>query len=170
MPPTRIDSYHFSPDTAEFLRLLHEHGVRYLIIGGEAVIFHGHVRLTGDVGFFFDGSGENARRLFNALAQFWTGAIPGIAASEELSREGLILQFGRPPNRIDLVNRIDGVAFADAWATKTEARLAGQVGEIPIYYLGLDALIRNKAAVGRPRDLEDLEYLKRAARPKRADR
>lgn len=49
MPPPRIDGEHFAPDTRLFIGLLHEYAVRYLIVDGEAVIFHGHARLTGDV-------------------------------------------------------------------------------------------------------------------------
>lgn len=54
MSRTRLDATHFSPDTRAFIELLNTHGVRYMIVGGEAVIFHGHARLTGDVDFFFD--------------------------------------------------------------------------------------------------------------------
>lgn len=49
MPPQKIEAAHFSPDTREFITLLHQHAVRYVIVGGEAVIFHGYARLTGDV-------------------------------------------------------------------------------------------------------------------------
>ena len=89
---------------------------RYLIVGGEAVIFHGYPRVTGDVDFFYENTPANTRRLFNALLDFWEGRIPGIAAPEELRKLGIILQFGRPPHRIDLMNRIDGVSFSEAWA------------------------------------------------------
>ncbi len=68
---------HFSDDTNEFLFFLYKHRVRYLIIGGEAVIFYGHIRLTGDIGFFYDPTKENAEKLFKALCEFWDGQIPG---------------------------------------------------------------------------------------------
>lgn len=163
MPGHRVDASHFSNDTADFLRLLHEHRVRYLIGGGEAVVFHGHARLTGDVDLFFDRTDENARALFATLVEFWGGAVPGVARSDELLEEGLILQFGRPPNRIDLLSTIGGISFEDAWRGRAEALLAGGQGDVPIHYLGLDALIRTKEAAGRPRDLEDMKFLRRAA-------
>jgi hypothetical protein len=115
MASVRITATHFSPDTAEFIRLLHRHSVRYLVVSGEAVIFCGHARLTGDVDFFFDGSGENAKALFGALMEFWAGEIPGIRSVQELLEPGLVVQFGTPPNRIDLLNAIDGVSFGEAW-------------------------------------------------------
>ena len=157
MPPVRISSDHFSPDISDFIRLLHLHGVRYLIVGGEAVILHGHSRLTGDVDFFFRGDAENAGRLYTVLEEFWDGDVPGLEGGAELSEEGLIVQFGQPPNRIDLINSIEGVAFDDAWAGRVEAVLEG--ADTPVPYIGLTELAENKRAAGRPKDLDDLEFL-----------
>ena len=159
MPSPRIAADHFSPDIQEFLRLLHQHEVHYVITGGEAVIYHGHARLTGDVDFFYDQGEENARKLYDALNEFWDGDIPDVETSSELTQPGLILQFGRPPNRIDLINQIDGVGFGEAWDTRITVTLAGETGDVPVYYLALAALTANKKAAGRPKDLQDIEYL-----------
>jgi len=129
--------------------LLHKHRVRYLIVGGEAVIYYGYARLTGDV-------------------DFWGGSIPEIADWGELMEEGVIIQFGRPPHRLDLVNRIDGVSFQAAWPARHIACLKSQGARIPVLYMGLPDLIRNKQAAGRPKDLQDLQYLRAAARGNRA--
>lgn len=162
MPPDRIDARHFSPDTREFLRLLHLHEVRYLIVGGEATIYYGHARLTGDVDFFYDPAPDNAKRLFEALDEFWDGAIPGLEGANDLMKPGMVIQFGRPPNRIDLINRIEEVGFQDAWQTRREAILSVRERDVPVYYLGLASLVRNKQAVGRPKDLADLVFLRGA--------
>jgi Nucleotidyltransferase of unknown function (DUF6036) len=164
--PELIDSSSFSPDIREFLRLLHVHDVRYLIVGGEAVIFYGHARLTGDVDFFYDVDVDNARRVFAALDEFWEGSVPGLTSPEELAAPGLIVQFGVPPNRIDLMSRIDGVAFDEAWPARAVVSLevGGQI--VPVNYVGIDALIRNKRAAARPKDLDDLPYLTEALRSK----
>ena len=111
---SRILTVAFSEDILEFLRLLARNRVRYLIVGGEAVIYHGYPRVTGDVDFFYENTALNIHRLFNALSVFWNGRIPGIKSPEELREDGLILQFGRAPHRIDLMNRIDGVKFKEA--------------------------------------------------------
>ncbi|MGE0440262.1 MAG: hypothetical protein AB7S39_07195 [Gemmatimonadales bacterium] len=132
-----------------------------MIAGGEAVIFHGHARLTGDVDFFFDRDPRNTRRLFAALREFWGGEAPGIASAADLEQAGLVLQYGVPPNRIDLLNDIDGVSFGEAWAGRVEAVTAGDSGDVALPYLGRTELIRNKEASGRPRDLDDLSYLRR---------
>ena len=113
-----IASSHFSTDIAEFIESLYRFNVRYLLVGGEAVIFYGHARLTGDVDFFFENTEENAY----ALLEFWKGSIPEIESASELREPGLILQFGVPPDRIDLMNRISGVNFLDAWANRVEQK------------------------------------------------
>ena len=79
----------FSPDTVAFLQLLASHRVRYLIVGGEAVIFHGYPRVTGDVNFFYDNSALNAARLFRALEEFWAcGTHPSCAGAVLFSSSG----------------------------------------------------------------------------------
>jgi len=81
MSQDKLDPTSFSPDIRLFLSLLHEHGVRYVIVGGEAVIFYGYARLTGDIDIFYSCDKENAARLFVALAEFWDDNIPGVASA-----------------------------------------------------------------------------------------
>jgi len=71
-----------------------------------------------------------------------------------------ILQFGVPPHRIDLVNSITDVFFAEAWTSRVEEKIKVGRREWAVYFIGLDALIKNKESVRRPKDLEDLKYLK----------
>ena len=164
MPSKAIDASGFSPDILEFIRLMERHKVRYLIVGGEAVIYHGYPRVTGDVDFYYDSSEGNALRLFSCLLEFWNGRIPGIKAAKELEQQGVIIQFGRPPHRIDLMNAIDGVSFSDAWKSRLRVKLTSPRGTVASCYIGLRALIANKLASGRPKDLEDLGFLQRKLR------
>ncbi len=159
MPEDKIDASSFSPDMCEFLVLLHKHAVKYLIVGGEAVIFYGYARLTGDIDFYYERSLENVGKLFDALLEFWAGSVPGLEKAEELLEPGLILQFGVPPNRIDLINQISGVEFAEAWPSRKTVSLVGQA-PVTIHYLGLRSLIQNKGASGRAKDLDDVEHLR----------
>lgn len=161
MPPIGIDSSHFSPDTRAFLESLAAKEVQYLIVGGEAVILHGHVRLTGDVDFFFARDRENLNRLFSALEEFWAGDIPGVESPDDLAPKGIVIQFGQPPNRIDLVNDIDGVSFDEAWPGRVDAVIQTENGQVLLTFIGLEALVKNKRASGRPKDLDDLAYLTR---------
>jgi predicted nucleotidyltransferase len=153
---------HFSTDIQDLLFLLDKHQVRYVIVGGEAVIYHGHARLTGDVDIFYESLPENVNALFAALMEFWENSIPGLGHPDELLEPGLILQFGVPPNRIDLINRIENVSFMDAWNGKVSEEMTIRRRTVVVHFIGLDQLIRNKEALDRPKDLEDLKYLKRA--------
>jgi predicted nucleotidyltransferase len=144
-----VKASHFSRDIQEILTLLAKHQVKYLIVGGEAVIYYGHVRLTGDVDLFYEASPANAAKLYEALDEFWQGDIPGVDSSEELLEPGIILQFGAPPNRLDLLNTIDAVSFQEAWPNKTTVSVQIEDSTIPVYFIGLNDLIRNKEALGR---------------------
>jgi hypothetical protein len=160
----------FSKDILTFLRLLATKKVRYLIVGGEAVIYHGYPRLTGDIDFFYENTSLNCRRLFRTLLEFWDNRIPGVKSSAELCAKGLILQFGRPPHRIDLMNRIDGVTFRRAWSSRVPVKLKTESGLVPIHYIGLGPLLANKRATGRPKDLDDALSLRPKLRRTRRTR
>ncbi len=157
---------HFSRDTRAFIRLLSHYKVRFLIVGGEAVIYHGLARGTGDVDFFFEPSKTNAGRMFQALREFWGGSIPGIDEPEDLREPHAVFQFGLPPNRIDLMNSITGVSFGEAWKTKVMDSFEAGEETVPVPYIGLDALIKNKRSVSRGKDREDLIYLESARKKK----
>lgn len=150
----------FSSDCNEFISILHKHDVKWVIVGGEAVIYYGHIRLTGDVDFFYDHDPQNALRLFNALNEFWDNYIPGAITVDDLKQSGNIIQFGVPPNRIDLISEIEGVSFNEVWENKVTDEITTPIGELRVYYIGLRELIVNKSKVKRPKDLEDLKYLK----------
>lgn len=94
-PMKKINSNLFSPDIREFLSLLYKYNVEYLIIGGQAVIFYGHIRLTGDVDIFYNQDESNAKRLYKALNEFWDNNIPGIRNFNELMEDNLILYILR---------------------------------------------------------------------------
>jgi predicted nucleotidyltransferase len=161
----RIENY--SSDTLDFLLCLYKHKVEYLIVGGEAVIYYGYPRLTGDIDFFYESSTANCNRLFDALMEFWEQDVPGIHAAADLEESGAIFQFGVPPNRIDLINQIDGVTFEQAWdgREKTALEYSGRV--IDIYIIGLDQLIQNKESIKRNKDLDDLKYLRAVQKERR---
>jgi hypothetical protein len=140
-------------DSKEFIELLKSHDVRYLIVGGHAVAYHGYPRTTGDMDFFVEISEENARKLETVLAQFGFGSL-GLTAKDFLE-PGIIIQLGYPPNRIDLVTSISGVTFAQAWQHRISVRIEGLV----MLFVDKQTLLTNKAASGRPRDLADLDAL-----------
>lgn len=156
-----MNAAHFSPDTWAFIQLLDRYGVRYVIVGGEAVIHYGYVRLTGDVDFFYGDDAKNVVQLFAALEDFWDGDVPGFDRADELSVLGQVVQFGRPPNRIDLLNDISGVRFEEAWGSRET--LPADDGTL-VHLISLSLLIANKEASARPKDLDDIAFLRAAAR------
>ncbi|MBN2318445.1 MAG: hypothetical protein JXR49_05180 [Acidobacteria bacterium] len=152
---------YLSKDVREFLALLFQKDVRYLIVGGEAVIYHGYPRLTGDMDIFYDSSAGNAKKLWEALNIFWGGEVPGMKDPEGLSEKGAVFQFGVPPNRIDLLNDLDGISFQSAWRNRVEDELPIQSGRMSVFFIGIDDLIKNKRAVSRHKDRDDLRFLER---------
>jgi predicted nucleotidyltransferase len=98
---------------------------------------------------------ENAERVIRALIKF--GAPMEELAVKDFVTRDLVFQIGIEPNRIDLLTSIDGVDFPEAW----ENRITAEVGGVAVPVLGLADLIRNKQAIGRLRDLADVEELKR---------
>jgi hypothetical protein len=152
---------YFSKDILDFLSRLSEHEVYYLIVGGEAVIYYGYPRFTGDLDIYFECTPENSSRLWKALTAFWGDDVPGLRDPSELLEPGAVIQFGVPPNRLDLINIIDGVSFQSAWENRVTENVTASGGEIKIFFISLDDLIRNKKAVSRNKDLDDLKYLER---------
>jgi hypothetical protein len=159
MSPESLNAAAFSPDVLDFLRSLYAHEVEYLVVGGEAVIYYGYARLTGDIDLFYNPTHANAQRLFAALREFWQGEVPGVGKALELCEPGVIIQFGVPPNRIDLLSSIDGVTFEDAWPNRTEVPIKGGPGGFPVWFIGRLDLMLNKRHSARPKDLDDLRFL-----------
>lgn len=148
-----------SKDFEELFALLNAQGVKGLIVGGYAVTYHTRPRYTKDIDIWIEPTRENVERLLQALDDFGFGNL-GLKA-EDFS-PGRFVQLGQPPNRIDLLTAIKSVAFAEAW----ESRVEDLFGEQRVCFLGKEELIRNKKAVGRPKDREDVRVLKRFTKKK----
>ena len=157
-----MKSSYFSPDALDFIKLLAKYEVRYLIIGGVAVIYHGSTRLTGDIDFLYESTPGNAKKLFLALKEFWRGTIPGIKKEEELIGDDVVVQFGVPPNRIDILTSIVAVEFNNAWENRLVEKITIDDKEYPVYFISLEQLIMNKKTVNRDKDREDLKFLEKA--------
>jgi hypothetical protein len=160
-----MESSFFSDDITEFIQLLAEYEVKYMIVGGGAVIYYGHSRLTGDIDIFYGAETGNTQKLYNALEKFWRGSIPGVTSPNDFIVPGNIIQFGVVPNRIDLLNRIDAVDFNTAWDKKVKDSIEIHNKSFPIYFISIDLLIQNKETVRRYKDLDDLRYLKKVKYP-----
>jgi predicted nucleotidyltransferase len=143
----------FSPDLREFIQSLDTHAVRYLIIGGYAVAFHGEPRYTKDLDVWVELNPENAVRLVAALDEFGFGSLN--LRAEDFLVPDQIIQLGYPPNRIDLLVSLMGVDFATCYAARVEIVMDG----VAVNFIDLENLKKNKLATGRLQDLADLERL-----------
>ena len=136
----------------EFLRLLNDNHVEYLLIGGWAVGLYGHVRATGDIDFWICPTPDNAERVVNALNDF--GLTGPTVTPELVTTEGHI-RFGVPPMRIELLMDVDGVEFDPCF----KRRETMYFDDVPVAVIAVDDLIANKIASGRHKDLADVEEL-----------
>ncbi|MGH9616841.1 MAG: DUF6036 family nucleotidyltransferase [Acidobacteriaceae bacterium] len=146
-------------DLKELLLAFNAQDVKYLVIGGYAVGVHSEPRATKDLDVFIRADEVNSHAVYRALASF--GApLEGFRPSDFNDEQGSAFQIGQPPTRIDILQRIDGINFDEAW----EDRVDGLVeGEIRAPVISRKHLIRNKLAIGRARDLADVEALRDAA-------
>jgi hypothetical protein len=140
-------------DFKEFLQSLNDNHVRYLVVGGYAVAFHGHPRYTKDLDVWIEMAPENASRIVAALDQFGFGSL-GLKAEDFLDADQVV-QLGYPPCRIDLISGLQGVDFDVCYSARVPAVIDG----VSVDFIDLDGLRRNKRATGRPQDLADVENL-----------
>jgi hypothetical protein len=149
-------------DFLDLLSAFNAANVRYLVVGAYAVGVHGRPRATKDLDVWVDATPENAARVIAGLTAF--GApVAGITAAD-FEKPGTGFMMGRPPIRIDILTKIAGVAFDNAWPHRTAADFNG----IPVPVIGLDDLLANKRAAGRDQDLADVSALVRLQRAKRS--
>ena len=142
-----------SSDFEELLKLFNDNGVKYLVVGGHAVMLYAEPRYTKHLEVWIEASEENAGKVFRCLAAF--GAPLAGLSPEDFSRDGFFYQIGMPPARIDILMSIDGVRFEDAWPNRNQSEL----GARRVWFISRADLVRNKRACGRHIDLHDLDLI-----------
>jgi len=142
-------------DLSAFIESLNSAGVEYLVAGAFVGAWHGFTRNTTDIDILVRPEVGYADAVLSALHAFGFGSLD--ITRDDLCQPGMVVQLGVQPNRIDLITSIDGVDFADAWAS----RVSGTIDGIRVEFIGRDALIRNKESTGRPKDLGDAHELRK---------
>ncbi|NEQ44080.1 MAG: hypothetical protein F6K00_11200 [Leptolyngbya sp. SIOISBB] len=140
-------------DFKEFIQLLNDNQVRYLVIGGYAVALHGYPRYTKDIDIWIEMTPENAENMVQALAEFGFSSVD--LRSADFLVPDQVIQLGYPPNRIDLITTPDGVDFGICYASRLETNMGG----VSVNFIDIENLKANKRASGRLQDLADLENL-----------
>jgi hypothetical protein len=140
-------------DFKEFLRLLNEKAVRYLLIGSYAVGYHGYPRATNDMDIWIAIDPGNASRVTEALREFGFD-VPELSPDLFLEKDRIV-RMGNPPMRIEITTSISGVEFEECYAS----RVVDTLDEVKVNIIDLLHLKINKKAAGRLKDLADLENL-----------
>ncbi|HEY5551318.1 MAG TPA: hypothetical protein VIK52_05495 [Opitutaceae bacterium] len=140
-------------DFRDFIALLNERRVRYLVVGGYAVAYHGYPRATGDLDIFIGLSRGNAGAMVRVFKSF--GFESSELTPEFFMEKGQVVRLGREPMKLEILNEISGVSFAECY----RHRIRAKIGNLRINVIDLPHLLRNKQASGRDKDLLDLKNL-----------
>ena len=143
-------------DFEDFLELLNYNKIKYLIIGGYAVNNYVTARSTKDLDILIEPSIENGIKILCSLNDF--GFISGLIPENFIS-DKFMIQLGREPIRIDILNYIKGVSLDEVWENKQKGFFG--MNKIPVFYIGIRQLIKNKLKVRSKQDLLDVEKLKK---------
>jgi predicted nucleotidyltransferase len=145
------------PDFRDMLSELNSSEVDFMLVGAYAMAAHGFPRSTGDIDIWIRADEETAPKVYDCLVRF--GAPMHVLTVSDLSKPGMIFQIGVPPVRIDILTKIDGVLFEEAWKNRLKVVWDG----LDVQVIGLEDLIENKRSTGRTKDVADVERLERPA-------
>jgi hypothetical protein len=140
-------------DFKELLTLFNEHKVEYIIIGAYALAYHGAPRFSGDIDILVHPSAGNAEKILSALTDFGFGSLN--LKMEDFMNPDFVIQLGVTPVRIDIITSITGVP----WGEADKGKEKGLYGNVYVYFIGREQYVANKRAIGRMKDLADLEAL-----------
>ena len=150
-----------NPHFKELLQCLNEFEVRYLIVGGYAIMKYTEPRFTKDLDIWVENSVGNSGRVFEALKRFGAPIESDKITAETFTGDRLTYQIGIAPVRIDILTGITGVDFKDAWQDRVE----GSVFGVSVHFISLAQLIANKEATARSSDLEQLRQIRKKEEP-----
>jgi hypothetical protein len=142
-------------DFVDVIRCLNAESCDFVIVGAHALASHGSPRATGDLDILVRADEVNAKRVMRALTRFGAPLAAHQITESDFATPGTVYQMGLPPRRIDVLTEISGVSFDDAVADP----VIGRIGDESVRCIGLDAMLANKRASGRPKDLADVAVL-----------
>jgi hypothetical protein len=146
-------------DHKDLLSAFNARGVRYLIVGGYAVIYHAQPRFTKDVDLFIHADPKNAKAVFDALVEF--GASLESIRPEAFANRGNFFRFGHDPHGFDILPDLPGIDFESAWERRVEGVIDSETGQ-KAFFISAKDLIASKLAAGRPQDLADASAVQKA--------
>ena len=142
-------------DFKEFIQLLNEKGVRYLLIGGYAIGLHGYMRTTEDIDFWVEQSEENAKKIISTLEEFYGTEFKNMTYEDFLVKDE-VFRFGKfSGNIIDILTSLKELDFNESYKKKVTYNFSG----ILIDLINRDDLVKNKLSTGRSKDIADVDNL-----------
>jgi len=142
-------------DYVDLLLELHDARVEFVVLGGWAVAVHGHGRATDDLDVLVRPTPENAVRVYDALQRFGAPLEAHGVTVELFSKPQYGYRIGVKPVLIELLTSVSGIDFDEAASERVTVQIDGRA--IPV--IGRKALLANKRAAGRLKDLADVEAL-----------
>ena len=147
----------FQEDFRDFLKALNDNEVKYIMVGGLAVVLHGHARVTGDMDIWVECSAENYKKLVKAFNQFHMPVFDMTLEKFLQVNESDVFSFGRNPVGIDIMTAVKGLNFDEAYKLSSIFNDEG----LPIRLIHINQLIEAKKAAGRLKDLDDIQQLQK---------
>ena len=151
-------------DYKDLLSVFHSHGIKYLVVGGFAVIYHSQPRFTKDMDLFIKADAENAKATHAALAAF--GVLLQDIRAEDFTDRNSFFRFGREPEGFHILPAIPGVDLDAAWERRGETVIDLATG-LKANFISAEDLMASKLASGRPQDLADADAIRKAIRSRR---
>ena len=145
----------FEQDFIDFIQLLNDKEVKYMVVGAHALSLHGRPRYTGDLDIWIKPDKNNAKKMVMVIKEFGFETL-GLSEDDFL-RKNYVTQLGYPPLRIDILNSISGVDFDEAYHSKVET----MINYLKVSFISENDFIKNKQTLGRAKDLGDIEALKK---------
>jgi len=145
----------FNQDFRDLLVALVDAKVEFVLIGGWALAIHGHGRGTDDMDVLVRPSPQNAKLVLHALSAFGAPVAAHGVTPEIFAQPGYGYRMGIRPNLIELLTSISGITFDDAASDCDFVEIEDR--RIPV--MSRRALLKNKLAAGRAKDLADVEWL-----------
>ena len=142
-------------DFKELLSAFNAGKVRYLIVGGYAVSFHAQPRATKDLDILIGADAENSKAVFAALAKF--GAPVAGLSAKDFAEPDNFFRMGTPPVMIDIMPKISGVEFEEAWRRRVDVLIDD---DLSVPFISREDLLVAKLSAGRTQDLIDVDALR----------
>ena len=142
------------PDFSDFIAALNNNNVEYVVVGAFDLAYLGYPRYTGDLDIWINPTEKNAHSLLKAISEFGLKSLP-LTVQDILS--GDVIQLGYPPVRIDLLTILDALTAKEILETSVQ----GPLGTHKVNYMAKEAFIKNKKAIGRFKDLADIEAIEK---------